>query len=215
MRPNVIETGDARVLTEAIPDASISLILCDPVYWNTDDYRWLGALAARVLSDGGALLAQVGEPFWYDAETAFRTGAAGALVHLTPIIEVFHFCTSGYRTGATNFSSGYTPWLFATKGPRRCSVMNRFFGKRDKLHHRWGDGIHFAAKYVSVLTAPGDVVLDPFAGGGTVPAACIMTGRTFYACEIDPATANAANERLAHAPRPLLTEAAPAQMALA
>lgn len=208
MRLNTVEVGDARTLTEEVPASSVSAILCDPVYWNVEDYKWLGALAARVLVDGGAVLAQVGEPFWFDAETAFRAGSAGQLVHLTPIIEVYHFSTSGYRTGATNFSSGYTPWIFATKGPKRCSVMNRVYGKRDKLWHAWGDGLHFAATYIRILTAPGDTVLDPFTGGGTVPAAAIMAGRNFLACEIDPATAASARDRLRYVAPPLLEEAA-------
>ena len=217
MRLDVIECGDAKILTEAIPDASVNAIITDPVYWNMGDYEWLGRLATRVLVPGGVVLAQVGEPFYYDAETAFRQGArrAGAqLVHLTPIVEVYHFSTSGYKTGPTNFSSGYTPWIFATLGPRRASVMNRIYGKRDKEHHRWGDGLHFAKVYIRVLTAPGDVILDCFAGGGTVPAACVMKGRHFLACEIDPATAAQANARLREIPPPLLGEE-PAQMALA
>jgi hypothetical protein len=210
MRLDVIECGDAKRLTEAIPDASVHAVICDPVYWQREDYAWLGALAARVLVPGGAVLAQVGEPFLYDAWTAFRTGAEraapGALVHLTPIIEVYHFATSGYRTGATNFSSGYAPWIFATRGPKRCSIMNRTYGKRDKTHHAWGDGAHFARTYLRALTQPGEIVLDPFAGGGTVPAAAISVGRHFYACEIDPARAAAANTRLLTAPRPLVIE---------
>lgn len=209
MRLDTIEVGDAKILTGAIPEASVDLILCDPVYWNTEDYAWLGGLAARVLRDGGALLAQVGEPFWFAAERALRSGAADGLIHLTPIVEVYHFATSGYRTGDTNFSSGYTPWIFATKGPKKCSVMNRVYGKRDKEHHKWGDGLHFARTYIEVLTRPGDVVLDPFVGGGTVPAACVMRGRHFYGCEIDPVTAERSRSRLATvAYTPTLTEGA-------
>lgn len=214
MTLDVVQTGDARKLMQMVPDASVHLILTDPVYWRTDDYHWLGELAARALVDGGAVLAQVGEPFLYDAWTAFRTGAGGALVHLPLVIECYHFSTSGFRVGTTNFSSGYTPWIFGTRGPRRASLMNRFFGRRDKAWHKWGDGLAFAATYIRVLTLPGDIVLDPFTGGGTVPAACITTDRRYIACEIDPATAEHARQRLRLAPRPLL-EPQPEQLALA
>ena len=57
-------------------------------------------------------------------------------------------------------------------------------------------------------------MLDPFAGGATVPAACVMTRRHFYACEIDPDTARSANERLLTVARPMLLEE-PEQMELA
>lgn len=195
-----IITGDAMQLGEAVPAESVDLILCDPVYWEVGQYRWLGQLAERVLVPGGVLLAQVGEPFWHPAEAAIREAA---LVPMPAIIEAYYFCTSGYRVGATNISSGYTPYIFATKGPRKVSVMNRFFGKRDKTFHEWGDGGAFALQYISVLTAPEAVVLDPFTGGGTVPAACATLGRHYVAFEINPEHAANARDRIANLPPPL------------
>jgi DNA modification methylase len=35
-------------------------------------------------------------------------------------------------------------------------------------------------------TNPGDLVSDPFTGGGTTPAACLMTGRRFYGGDKNP-----------------------------
>lgn len=199
-----IVTGDARALAAELPDACIDLILCDPVYWQIDDYRWLGHLAERVLVPGGALLAQVGEAFWFNAEAAVRE--ASGLVPLPAIIEAYYFCTSGYRVGATNISSGYTPYIFATKGPKKVSVMNRFFGKRDKAFHAWGDGANFAMQYISTLSGPGGIVLDPFTGGGTVPAAAKTLGRHFIAFEIDAKAAANARGRLANVQPPLPLE---------
>jgi len=199
-----IVTGDARALAAELPDACIDLILCDPVYWNIDDYRWLGHLAERVLVPGGALLAQVGEAFYLDAQAAIREAAE--LVHLPPIIEVYYFCTTAFQVGPARISSGYTPYIFATRGPRKTSIMNRFFGKRDKAFHEWGDGANFAIQYISVLAAPGSVVLDPFTGGGTVPAAAKTLGRHFVAFEIDAKTAAAARGRIANTQPPLPLE---------
>lgn len=200
---DTVVTGDAMQLGEAIPADSVDLILCDPVYWEIPQYRWLGQLASRVLVPGGALLAQVGEAFWFNAEAAVRE--ATGLVPLPAIIEAYYFCTSGYRVGTTNISSGYTPYIFATKGPKKVSVMNRFFGKRDKAFHAWGDGANFAMQYISTLSGPGAIVLDPFTGGGTVPAAAKTLGRRFLAFEINPATAADARDRIANTQVPLLT----------
>ncbi len=41
-------------------------------------------------------------------------------------------------------------------------------------------------KFLSVHTAPGDVVLDPFMGGGATAIACIRMGRKFIGIELDP-----------------------------
>ena len=102
-----IVTGDARALAAELPDACVDLILCDPVYWNIEDYRWLGHLAERVLVPGGALLARVGEAFYLDAQAAIREAAE--LVHLPPIIEVYYFCTTAFQVGPARISSGAEP----------------------------------------------------------------------------------------------------------
>ena len=41
-------------------------------------------------------------------------------------------------------------------------------------------------KFLSVHTAPGDVVIDPFMGGGATGIACIRMGRKFIGIELDP-----------------------------
>ena len=47
------------------------------------------------------------------------------------------------------------------------------------------------------LTEPGQLVVDPFCGGGTIPAACKVLGRGWLATEIDRNTALVARKRLA------------------
>jgi DNA modification methylase len=47
------------------------------------------------------------------------------------------------------------------------------------------------------LTEAGDLIVDPFAGGGTVPAACKILGRRWLATEIDKETVAVARKRLA------------------
>ena len=41
-------------------------------------------------------------------------------------------------------------------------------------------------KFLSVHTAPGDVVLDPFMGGGATGIACLRMGQKFIGIELDP-----------------------------
>jgi DNA modification methylase len=54
-------------------------------------------------------------------------------------------------------------------------------------------GTHTTPKYIDVLeqliglvTKPGDIVLDPFAGSGTTLIACQRTGRRFIGVELEP-----------------------------
>jgi DNA methylase len=44
----------------------------------------------------------------------------------------------------------------------------------------------FAAEWIDRLTAPGDTVLDPFSGRGTVPFQALLMGRNAIACDLNP-----------------------------
>ena len=44
--------------------------------------------------------------------------------------------------------------------------------------------------FIDKLTLPGAIVVDPYCGSGTVPAACKKLGRRWLACEVDSGTAN-------------------------
>jgi len=50
--------------------------------------------------------------------------------------------------------------------------------------------------FISWCTAPGDLVLDPFAGSGTTGVACIELGRKFLGFEQDPQWVGVANDRI-------------------
>ena len=83
-------------------------------------------------------------------------------------------------------------------------------GKRGYYVHnidnggRAGERIHSTEKPISLMmelvtdfTDAGEMVIDPFAGGGTTGVACIRLGRRFEGAEIDEAMGSAANDRLA------------------
>jgi len=67
-----IYTGDARILSEAIPDESVDLTFTDPVYDRIDDYRWLAETAARVLKPDRACLVSFGIGYLGSAMAAMR-----------------------------------------------------------------------------------------------------------------------------------------------
>jgi DNA modification methylase len=70
-------------------------------------------------------------------------------------------------------------------------------GGRDKEHHRWGQPESEARYLITRLTETGDIIVDPFCGGGTVPAVCKLLGRKWLATEIDKQTVAIARKRLA------------------
>jgi site-specific DNA-methyltransferase (adenine-specific) len=50
-----------------------------------------------------------------------------------------------------------------------------------------------------LVTRPGGLVLDPFAGSGSTGKACALEGFNFIGCELDPAHVEVAQMRIEHA----------------
>jgi site-specific DNA-methyltransferase (adenine-specific) len=59
---------------------------------------------------------------------------------------------------------------------------------------------------VKLVTQPGDLVLDPFAGSGTTGMACVLEGREFIGIEREPEYAAIAERRIANALGPLFAD---------
>jgi hypothetical protein len=196
---NTIICGDAKELVKRIPDASIALCFCDPVYERIEDYEWLAKECERVLIPGGNLIAQCGNLRRFEAETAMRRSG---LVFVDLLAEVYPYALCPNYPQRLQY--GWKPYVWMSKGPRRGEwMMNRLTtsGKRasdaSKELHPWGDADEFAKGVIGKLCEPGDLVWDPFTGSGLVPAVCKQLGLSFLACEIEPEKAKDAQDRLA------------------
>ena len=69
----------------------------------------------------------------------------------------------------------------------------------DKRFHEWGQSLGGMLEIVGRLTNPGDVVLDPFIGGGTTGAAALSMGRKFIGTDIDIKNVEISRERIKEA----------------
>lgn len=208
-----ILTGDCRDLAAFLPDSSIDLIICDPVYNEVWQYQWLAELAARVLEPGKSVIAETGAIYRFEAECAMF---AAGLTRRPLITEVF---TGGFRTiwkHRALLAGHHFIWLEKGEAPNtdRGWPRTTTFGSRDKTEHRWGDGDRVFLQILDWFTTPGDVVLDPFCGGGTVPVACVKTDRHYIGFELDAPTAERARARLAGVTPPLFVPEPAAHPAL-
>ena len=93
----------------------------------------------------------------------------------------------GYRTGAR----ASTCWSCRSRrgGPRASGAATtsptsggRRSGRRRARAHRKPVGLHSAL--IEATTEPGEIVLDPAAGGYSVLTACRRTGRSFLGCDL-------------------------------
>jgi hypothetical protein len=192
---NQILTGDARELSKGIPDESIDLIFTDPVYDRIEDYTWLAETAARVLKPNRACLTFTGPEWATDCAMALRRGGLSErwkFIYYLPGSS--QRCTAGFNH--------YVPLLWFEKGRSKqrgtrpdVTLVPAYRLKTN--NHVWNKDPNYIASHIEAFTNPGDMIVDFFCGGGTMPAVCKMLGRSYIAMEINPDTAKAARERVA------------------
>ena len=193
---NQIVTGDARVLAERLPDASVDLIFTDPVYDRIGDYAWLAETAARVLRPGGAICAFAG--IGYLGKTAIALDYGDVRYRWT--VPIYQPTIS--RRADVFFGLWY-PLVIAFNGkarthftPRDLHVSRRTQALPANHTFHWTKDPDVISYYIEAFTQSGAVTLDPFTGGGTVPAVCKMLNRNYIAFEIDADTAARARVRV-------------------
>ena len=196
---NTVVTGDARELAKLIPDESVTVCFCDPVYERIEDYEWLARECERVLVPGGSVVAQCGNVRRLGCELAM--GRSG-LQFVDLLAEVYPYALC--PLWGVRVQVGWKPYLWFSKGERTIGewVMNRVHAKSkraaddSKSLHDWGDAEQFTEGLLSKLCPAGSLVWDPFTGSGTVPVVALRLGLPFVAFEIDPQTAELARRRI-------------------
>jgi len=192
-----ILTGDMNVLSKRLDNDSVDLFLTDPPYAEVELYGRLAELASAKLKPGGLCLAYSGQ------------------FHLFEVMEAMSHHLTYWWTFAIQFSGSHCaihprriqnkwkPILAFARPPitpaNEWLVDSLKGGGRDKAHHDWGQAESEVEYLLRHLTEAGDLVVDPYCGGGSVPSACKRQGRRWLATEIDKSTAQIARKRLADA----------------
>ena len=210
---NQIVTGDARELAKRIPDESVDLIFTDPIYDRIDDYRWLAETAVRVLKPDRVCLV------WCSVKHL-----PYVLRAMEPIVEYkWTLIEARIGYGVGRYVYGYVNkhahcLVFGGKPKRLLSDVSygTLNGNKWGSSHKWNKHPETLIRWINGMSDANDTILDPFTGGGTVPAVCKMLGRNYVAFEIDPDVAEAARERVQNTQPPLFVlEPEQAEMELA
>lgn len=196
MQLNHIELGDARQLAASIPDESIDFIFTDPPYDKEHLYlyAWLSETAARVLKPGCLCMTYCGSVY---LDKIYQMMGK----HLTFFYE-FYSVQPGAAPimWARRVQQNIKAIVAFSKGKATLpdAVVNDFYTspRGDKRFHKWGQSERVASYYISFYSKPGDVLYEPFAGGGTVPYVCLQKERNFYASEVDEEQCFIARKRL-------------------
>jgi len=188
-----ILTGPASQLWDRLADASVDLFLTDPPCSEIECYRELAELAAVKVKPGGLCLAYAGQ--WYLPQVLETMGR-----HLE-----YHW-TFAIRFGGPHrpiyprrIQNTWQPVVAFARGKARAEWIVDLLesGGREKQSHDHQKSLTDVEYLIEKLTDPGALVVDPFCGSGTVPAACRKLGRRWIGCDIDSRTARVARGRVA------------------
>ena len=180
-------------------DSSIDHIYTDPPYLkkHLDCYLWLASEAARVLRPGGFLMAMLGGSY---KNQVFRYFDDAGLDYFWD----YSFLMGGSKTGIvwknhpTDNPAGNKPIVVRTKSiliyskgralPRTgtqdlIDVLDS--GENWKQFHVWGQSVGVARYYLDCFTHEGQLICDPFIGGGSTALACRIINRRFVGCDLD------------------------------
>lgn len=189
--------ADIRDGLAEVADNSIDAVITDPPYPKEyiSLYSHLSRESARVLKPGGLLLAMVGQSYLPD------------VIKMLDEHMAYHWCLSYLTPGGQsphlfqrNVNTFWKPVLWYMKGSYSgdCigDVLKSDVNDNDKRFHMWGQSESGMLSVIERFTDPGDVILDPFLGGGTTGAVAVATGRKFIGCDVDRETVETAERRI-------------------
>ncbi|MGA2254594.1 MAG: DNA methyltransferase [Thermoguttaceae bacterium] len=188
-----ILTAPASTLWQRLADNSVDLFLTDPPYSEIGLYGALAELAAKKLKPNRLCLAYCG------------IGYLPAVLEAMSKHLQYHWIFACEFSGKSSMlyqlriKNSWQPVVVFSKGKSAAGWITdllRGDGK-DKSVHEHQKTIGDVENYIHRLTVPGDLVVDPYCGSGTVPAACKRLGRKWLATEIQAGTARAARKRVA------------------
>ena len=181
-----------------IDDDSVDVILTDPPYPKEylPVYGQLAETAARVLKPGGSCFVMVGQSYQLEITDMIRQ-------HLRYHWELAYLTPGGQavQLWQREVNTFWKPVWWFVKGERERGkwlgdVAKSEVNDNDKRFHEWGQSESGMIDLVKRCSEPGDLILDPFCGGGATGMAAIALGRNFIGSDIDPKQLDITEQRL-------------------
>jgi hypothetical protein len=174
----------------------IDCILTDPPYGKeyVGLYGTLAKLAATALKPNGVLAVMCGQSYLPEvlAEMTRHMRYRWEMAYLTPggqAVQLWDRKVNTFWKPILIFGeqADDAKWL----GDVVKSDAN------DKRFHEWSQSESGMGRLVEVLTEPGQLIADPFLGGGTTAVAALKLHRRIIGCDIDPKMVKTAHSRVA------------------
>jgi len=175
--------GKFKTQSKKIPSNSVDAIITDPPYSEkySEDWRDLSRISKRILKPYGFLITYSGI---LNLNKVFKT-----LDKNLKFYWQFILLHSGTKQliNPRNIFCNYKPILVYQKEPFK-RIHNKLddlvIGSgREKDKHPWQQAEKEIKSLIKNFTRPKDLILDPFAGSGTIPVACHKLKRRVLAID--------------------------------
>lgn len=189
--------GDIADIAHTLEPESVDVIITDPPYHRESVhlYEGLAELAARVLKPGGSLLAMCGQSYLPD------------IIDLMNPHLAYHWTISYQTPGGQSpqiwprkVNTFWKPVLWFVKGEYEGDwhgdVIKSDVNDNDKRFHDWGQSESGMFRLVENFSEEGDLILDPFLGGGTTGVVATMLNRRFIGIDISDEAITTTRQRL-------------------
>ena len=204
--PRLLVCG-IETLASHVDAGSVDLVLTDPPYPKEFLPVWehLARFAAHALKPGGALVAMSGQTWLPEVLAGLQAGAEGTDLN-------YRWCGALLLPGASYFGhrgrhhSRWKPLIVAAQGDPGWGGQTRDTFDAEKLgsanaddrhdYHRWGQDLSGWVAIQDAYSHPGDLVCDPFLGGGTAAVAAAIGGRGFVGADVSADCVETARRRL-------------------
>lgn len=207
--------GDALELLRQVPDASIHAVITDPPYGvdfqsqmtspqrfkkianDKRPFIWWLHDAYRVTEEGGALLCFCD----WKTEDVFKMAIETAGFTIKSQV-IWHRDWHGMGDLKAAFGPDHDVVWFAVKGKfafpgkRPKSVLSVRRTAPELIQHPNEKPFDLMKQLVESVTAPGQIVLDPFCGSGSTGEACAALNRRFIGFDLDDAYVQLSQERI-------------------
>lgn len=183
-----------------LPESSVDAIITDPPYpaEYLPLYDDLAYEASRLLKPGGVLVCMVGQSYLPElyGKLSEHLTYHWTVAYTTPggqNTQMFHRKVNTFWKPVLIYSNGEYggEWIGdVVKSPPTTG---------EKAHHDlgWGQGAGGMVQLIERFSKPGDLVYDPFLGGGGTAIVCASTGRRFVGCDLEERHVETTRKRLA------------------
>ncbi len=178
--------GDLREMWRDMDAESVDYIITDPPYSREylPLYEALAEASAHLLKPGGSAIVMVGQSYLPEIIVAMcrHLRYHWTLAYLTPGGQ-------SAQLWQRKVNTFWKPLLWFVKGDYEGDwigdVARSNVNDNDKRFHEWGQSESGMADIIDRFTYPGDLICDPFCGGGVTGVVALSMDRRFIGVDID------------------------------